>query len=256
MPTISVPKMGSSHRSADFAILLPFPNFRESARSMCYTALHTCTYGLKAIALIEEQFPDGFYDTFRCQIDFSRAWQFEDRPQLFVWAALWAAYPAQRCVYAREILKAHTRDPWRAGSYAADEDRRLLEHLDARIADLLGVDFKYTEAVARRWAEEIPWLGNDELHTSHRMYLLQNNREWYRHYGWEGAPCRVSTPEGCGYRNTCYELWMDPDAAQEGIYSAARYTEEKAKAEAQAAQNASAKRFHNARQTGSTIKQE
>jgi len=242
MPIIRVPRMGSYRGSADFAILLPFPNFQESARSMCYSALQACTYGLDHIEIIGEQFPDGFYDTTMCHINLDKAWRFEDNPALFMWEAMWSAYPAQRCVYAREILKAYARDPWR--SRYRDEDCRKLEHFDARIAELLGSDFKYTKAVARHWAEEIPWLGRDELHSSHRMYLLQNNREWYRHYGWEGEPCAMSTPQGGGYQKTCYDVWMDPDAAQEGIYSAARFTEEKAKAEAKRESAHSARRFH------------
>jgi hypothetical protein len=35
-----------------------------------------------------------------------------------------------------------------------------------------------------------PWLGNDELHASHRSNLLQKDFEYYSQYNWEEEPGR------------------------------------------------------------------
>jgi hypothetical protein len=72
----------------------------------------------------------------------------------------------------------------------------LAAYLWAGVLELLerGRDYR-----ARPWAVEIqtfslhdpplpPWLGDEQLHSSHRAALLFKNFEWYSQFGWTEEP--------------------------------------------------------------------
>ena len=48
------------------------------------------------------------------------------------------------------------------------------------------LQFQYVEAYEN--IQHPPWLGREDIHSSHRAALLYKNFEWYSKFGWEEEP--------------------------------------------------------------------
>ena len=197
--------------------LLPFADFRESARSMTGTALELCARTISEICGLLKTFPDGVPETIVTEevMKFKETWQVNQFRMHAPWWSMWREFPAAFAAYSLEIKSAlsvfckkvtyqHHHKTW-------DVYRELCEEL---AATHLPSGFKYTPAVARRWSTSIPWLSDARLHASHRRYLLHAHPSFYRQYGWKDPEIKVMQP-GTSYHQrstSTYSLWFPTNA--------------------------------------------
>jgi hypothetical protein len=50
------------------------------------------------------------------------------------------------------------------------------------------IAYDYIKEHPNVYAHEPPWLGNEELHASHRANLLRKDPDWYGQFGWTEDP--------------------------------------------------------------------
>jgi hypothetical protein len=208
-----------------FGSMLPFPDFRESARSMAYGALRTCARTIETVYELLTAFPDGIPknlpdadealvaepEALATIVNYTHGIQRFRKDA--IWFALWREYPAAFAAYGCEIHKALAehckKDAGSTGLMWAD----YRERCERGLARELRPGFKYTPAIARKWAAQIPWLGDNRLHAAHRKYLMHSLPLWYRQYGWKDPAIVVRTaPEHAWQRDVLtYKLWF-PDS--------------------------------------------
>jgi hypothetical protein len=193
--------------------LLPFADFRESARSMTGTALELCARTISEICESLKTFPDGVPETIVTEevMPFKETWQVNQFQMHAPWWAMWREFPAAFAAYSLEIASALSVF---CNKVKGDYHRKTWDGYLAKCGKLaathLPIGFKYTPAVARRWSAEIPWLSDARLHASHRRYLLHAHPSFYRQYGWKDPEIKVMQP-GTSYHQrstSTYSLWF------------------------------------------------
>lgn len=148
--------------------LLPYPSFAESAGSLHPRHLNAQRADVLSIAtvLIRSDVTEG------------------TGPSILMWEGYGLALTA----YGIAVC-----DEWRARGHKDTMKDQLLDLVGERLGMTPGaVEGIADQALLERETEWNslhklpPWLGNEDVHNSHRAYLLRSNvPKWYRQWGWE-----------------------------------------------------------------------
>jgi len=162
----------------DLTTLLPFPNFRETARVLNKKHLGVMrmnAYEIARIALIRDEEDPEYVK--------------KEDPAVEMWRGYGFALVAYACAMCDEYVARGFNDGIKA---------KLL----VMVSEVVGMSPDALEGVAHQDALEaeslapnhpLPsWLGDEELHSAHRSILLRWDRVWYGQYGWQESPLTES----------------------------------------------------------------
>ena len=150
--------------------LLPYESFSESARVLDR-------------ALLSRQRLDGLEI-----IDALVATPPEASSAVDPGVAMWGGYGIALTTYILACC-----NEWTGRGYRDGVKSKVLKRVGARLnmspEAVEGAAHQDLLALEAEWGNSLhmlpPWLGLDELHTSHQAYLLRKNPGWYRKYGWD-----------------------------------------------------------------------
>lgn len=204
-------------------IYLPYPDFRESARSLSERGLVSSLNALEAVWHMEEK-----YLQLECDKDgpkmLAPALGWSLTRLKYSWAQ-WRNFPAAMAMYGYELQAAHGQ-----GRHQKTATKRLATWRTRVDAKMQG-GTKWSVALGRKWKNQIDWLGEPRLHGSHRAVLLRKQPSWYRQYGWARTWTTLSGLGLPAHRSA--QLWV-PYAAWEFATASARTCEAQVQAAAHA----------------------
>lgn len=83
---------------------------------------------------------------------------------------MWRGYELHLCLYGMTIC-----EEWFNRGYTDTMWKRFHE--------------RYKKLREKELQDPPPWLGREDLHSTHRAALLAKNPEWYSRFGWKEEPC-------------------------------------------------------------------
>lgn len=182
---------------ANDVLYLPYPDFRESARSLRELDLVHSAHTAEAVWGMEEKYRESF-DSFGpssgdLKWDDAVWWKL---PRMkYVWAQ-WREFPAALALYGYELhaalgqQRAHSRRGW---------SQKVLVTWRARVDEQLHTGARWSATLGRKWKNQIDWLGDCRLHDSHKSELLRKQQSWYRQYGWGSSGDKLFVPRAAWY---------------------------------------------------------
>jgi hypothetical protein len=156
-------------------IYLPCHDFRDSARALSARDLSHTLRTASEVWHLEERYREHIAAPESGPSRWATiGWSL---PRIkYAWAQ-WREFPAALAMYGYELERVHRRH---RRIWATPTDLRWRTRVDAHMQ----VGTEWSAALGRKWKNQIDWLGDPRLHSSHKAMLFRKQPTWYRQYGW------------------------------------------------------------------------